>query len=85
MKKVLLGIGSNLGHRASNFNQAIKKLQGLGKVSATSFIYETAPLYETKQPSFLNAALLLETNLSPEQILKHCQDIEKVKKKTAFP
>ena len=78
MKRVFLGIGSNLGHKVLNFNLAIEKLKTLGKVSATSFLYETAPLYETKQPSFLNAALMIETNLSPEEVLSRCQDIEKV-------
>ena len=78
MRKVFLGVGSNIGNRVLNLNEGLSKLKSFGKVSATSFLYETAPMYESNQPSFLNAAVVLETNLSPEEVLDRCQDIELV-------
>lgn len=78
MKKVILGIGSNLGHRVLNFKETISRLNSIGKVSATSFLYETAPMYELNQPAFLNAAIQLETKLSAEEVMYYCQDIELV-------
>ncbi|KAF9467713.1 Dihydropteroate synthase-like protein [Collybia nuda] len=42
----------------------------------TSFLYETAPMYVTDQPSFINCACLIETNLSPVELLKFLKHIE---------
>jgi len=78
MRRVILGIGSNLGNRVANFNTALEKLQVLGKIAQTSFLYQTAPMYELNQPAFLNAAVILETKSSPEEILHKCKDIELV-------
>lgn len=78
MRKVILGVGSNLGNRINNFNVALHQLKSLGKISQTSFLYQTAPMYELNQPSFLNAAVMLETTSSPEEILHKCKDIESV-------
>lgn len=78
MRKVILGVGSNLGNRISNFHDALHQLKSIGKVSQTSFLYQTAPMYELNQPSFLNAAVILETSSSPEEILHKCKDIESV-------
>lgn len=77
-RRAILGIGSNLGNRISNFNNALLRLKEFGKISATSYLYETAPMYETKQPSFLNGAVILETQLSPESLLQKIREIELV-------
>ena len=79
MRRAILGIGSNLGNRILNFNNALLQLKSYGKISATSYLYETAPMYETKQPSFLNGAIILETELSPESLLHRIREIELVK------
>ena len=42
-----------------------------------SLLYETAPMYVTEQPAFLNAAVLGRTDLPPLQLLYHCKQIEK--------
>ena len=47
------------------------------QVSRVSLLYETAPMYVTEQPAFLNAALLARTDLPPLQLLYHCKQIEK--------
>ncbi|KAG6888174.1 hypothetical protein C0995_010122 [Termitomyces sp. Mi166 len=42
----------------------------------TSFMYETSPMYVTDQPSFINCACLLETNIPPLILLRLLQHIE---------
>lgn len=77
MKKVLLGLGSNLGNRVNNLKTAIKELEKYGRVGLTSFMYETDPCYVTEQPSFLNMAVELTTNSSPQDLLAQLKTIEK--------
>lgn len=50
-----LSIGSNLGDRLDNIQSALKLLKRKVAVTNTSFLYETAPMYLTEQPKFLNA------------------------------
>jgi 2-amino-4-hydroxy-6-hydroxymethyldihydropteridine diphosphokinase len=77
-----IALGSNLdspaaGDRAANLNAAIEHLQSLGRVFATSSFHDTAPVGYLDQPRFLNAALLLETNLSPLRLLEGLLEIER--------
>lgn len=44
------------------------------KVEATSFLYQTQPMYVTDQPPFLNAAALVSTTLTPHQLLQHIKE-----------
>ncbi len=72
-------MGTNLGNRLENLQRAIEMLsvrQGI-TVQAVSPIYETAPLGGPKQGPFLNACALLETALTPEELLEKMQEIEK--------
>lgn len=56
-----LGLGTNLGERAGNLNDAVSKLeevsQGAVKVVDTSFMYESEAMYHEDQAKFLNAAV----------------------------
>ncbi|KAJ3319985.1 trifunctional dihydropteroate synthetase [Boothiomyces sp. JEL0866] len=73
-----LAVGSNLGDRHGNIQRAISELRSRNiKVKDTSFLYETAPMYVEDQPKFLNAALLVETKLNPEELLIQLKDIER--------
>ena len=79
MNQVVLGIGSNLGDRLSYLQYAVDMLRRVPKteVLAVSRVYETEPVGEiTEQPAFLNAALLLETDLAPRTVLGVCLGIE---------
>lgn len=78
MSKVVLGLGSNLGDRPAHLQFAADALSRTPKMRllAASRIYETAPVGYTQQPNFLNAALLLETELSPKTVLGVCLGIE---------
>ena len=46
------------------------------RIISTSYLRETAPMYVTDQPSFLNGAIEIETKLSPHALLKRLKDIE---------
>ena len=71
---IFLGIGSNLpssfGDRFANINLAISYLEGNGiKVIKKSSFYET-PSYPNKEnPKFINAVILVETILSPTDLM----------------
>jgi 2-amino-4-hydroxy-6-hydroxymethyldihydropteridine diphosphokinase len=47
-------------------------------VVARSSVYETAPQGEVlDQPDFLNAAVAIETDLEPEELLGLCKEVER--------
>jgi 2-amino-4-hydroxy-6-hydroxymethyldihydropteridine diphosphokinase len=66
-----LGLGSNLGDRAANLDEATRRLGSAAgtAVVARSGVYETPPWGDADQPPFLNAALRIETSLSPLELL----------------
>ncbi|MGE5505373.1 MAG: 2-amino-4-hydroxy-6-hydroxymethyldihydropteridine diphosphokinase [Actinomycetota bacterium] len=76
MATVLLGLGTNLGDRRANLRTALGALGRLGTVEAASRVYETAPLYVTDQPAFLNMAVRLSTSLPPAALLAGLKDME---------
>jgi 2-amino-4-hydroxy-6-hydroxymethyldihydropteridine diphosphokinase len=71
----VIGLGSNLGDRKGHLVDAAARIRELGRVAGTSAIYETSPV-GPPQPDFLNAALRLETELAPEELLRRLLDIE---------
>ena len=78
MATIYLGLGTNLGDKEANLRTAIYKLQErIGKQVSLSSFYETAPWGFESDHSFLNAAIGLETSLSPIEILHITQEIEK--------
>lgn len=76
-QKVYLSLGSNVGRREENLQQAITRLGVLGRVAAVSEFYETEPVEtELDQPWFLNCAVALETELTPGQFLSQVLALE---------
>ncbi|CAO1623423.1 unnamed protein product [Sympodiomycopsis kandeliae] len=73
-----IALGSNLGDRAQNIDDAVRLLSDHPdcRVVDTSFLYDTAPMYYTDQPSFLNGACRIATRLSPDKLLDVTQSIE---------
>jgi 2-amino-4-hydroxy-6-hydroxymethyldihydropteridine diphosphokinase len=73
-----LGLGSNVGDREAHLRAAIELLGDHGvEVEAVSSLYETEPVGEiVDQPSFLNAAIRVRTELDPEPLLDLCKAIE---------
>lgn len=75
-----IALGSNLSSRfgapADNLREAIHRLDDLGTVTAVSRFHETEPVGYTQQPRFLNAVALLETDISPRDLLSGLLAIE---------
>ncbi len=75
-----IALGSNLSSRfgapADNLREAIHRLDDLGTVTAVSRFHDTEPVGYTQQPRFLNAAALLETEVSPLDLLRGLLAIE---------
>jgi len=74
----LLGLGSNVGDRRACLQGAVDALPSVGvRVSAASSVYDTDPVGEvTDQPSFLNACVLVETQLEPLELLDAAKRLE---------
>ena len=76
-KTVYLLLGSNLGDRRTIINAAVNQIEKeLGPVFARSAWYETAAWGNEDQPSFLNIALGLKSDLLPAEILTRTLAIE---------
>ncbi len=78
MAFVYLGIGSNLGDRKANLQEAVKMLNAYESISVAevSSFYETEPVGYEKQGMFLNGALSCKATLDPYEFLKFTQEIE---------
>jgi 2-amino-4-hydroxy-6-hydroxymethyldihydropteridine diphosphokinase len=75
---VFIALGSNQGDRELNLLRAVAEIGRLGasRITALSGFYDTEPVGPVPQENFLNAALRLETGLSPHQLLNELQRIE---------
>lgn len=76
--KAVIGLGTNIGERAENLEQAMHALNLLPntKILKYSSVYETKPYGFAEQSDFLNMALILETNMTPDALLGACLGIE---------
>ena len=85
--KVFLGLGSNLGERQANIERAIELIsERVGEVIRRSSLIETEPWGFESENKFLNGVILCETTLTPRQVLRKTQKIERDmgrKKKTS--
>ncbi len=78
MNTVYLGIGTNIGDKMKNINDAIDAVNHLPEtqVIGISSVYETAPWGYTEQDNFYNVCVKVETSLSPNGMLGACLGIE---------
>lgn len=85
MAEIILALGSNLGDRLQNLQEAVQMLAPEVQVSRLSSVYETEPWGYAEQPQFLNQVLVAETSLDPHGLLVHLKDIEaRLKRETTF-
>ena len=76
--KVFLGLGSNLGDREENIRKAISLIgERVGLVIRQSSLIETEPWGFESENKFLNGVILCETTLTPRQVLRATQKIER--------
>jgi len=73
MHSAAIALGSNLssafGQPADNLRAAVERIGTLGRVTDVSSFLATEPEMYLDQPRFVNAALLLETELSPQELI----------------
>ena len=75
---MFLGLGSNLGDKEQNLQTAIKLIdERVGQVLRQSSFLETEPWGFESENTFLNAVILCETMLSPREVLRLTQQIER--------
>ena len=78
MHQVYLGLGSNLGDREEILRKAIELInQRIGEVLRQSSFIETEPWGFESENKFLNGVILCETTLTPRQLLRATQRIER--------
>ena len=72
-----ISLGSNLGDRSAYIMQAWERLGAFCENRRMSRLYETAPLYVTDQPLFLNAVGEAVCQLDPHDLLSALHAIER--------
>lgn len=78
MAIVYLGLGTNIGNRRGNLVKAAALLaERVGDILALSGFMETEPWGFDSENLFLNAAIKMETPLTPDELLSATQAIER--------
>ncbi len=79
MTLAYVGLGANIGEPRRQIEVAIEEVGKLPRTRRvlTSSLYRSTPLGYADQPEFLNAVVKLDTELTPEALLGHLQEIEK--------
>lgn len=76
MTPVAIALGSNLGDRTGNLQEAARRMaRFIGSLRLSSF-HDTEPVGVASQPRFLNAAAVGETALSARRLLDELLAIE---------
>jgi 2-amino-4-hydroxy-6-hydroxymethyldihydropteridine diphosphokinase len=77
MPRAALGLGSNLGDKRANVARALDLLErGGARVVARSSDYRSEPWGPVAQDWFVNAAVLVETDLPPHELLASGRRVE---------
>lgn len=78
MNSAYLSLGTNLGNKEENLKKAIEMIEErVGHVKAQSAFLPTEPWRFESSNTFLNAAVCVETDLTPFELLKATQTIER--------
>ena len=76
-----IALGSNLasscGSPAETIQAAIGRLRDLGSITARSSLYATEPVGYHEQPAFVNAAVALETERTPDELMRDLLTLER--------
>jgi len=71
-----ISAGTNLGDRAAHLAFGADRLSEQCRILRKSSFFETEPVGYADQPWFLNQVFELETALTPQMLLRFCQEIE---------
>jgi 2-amino-4-hydroxy-6-hydroxymethyldihydropteridine diphosphokinase len=79
MPRAYVGFGANVGDREEAFRRVLDLLRSepAVEVVAVSSLRETDPVGVVDQPRFLNAALAVDTELSPRELLDRLLSVER--------
>jgi 2-amino-4-hydroxy-6-hydroxymethyldihydropteridine diphosphokinase len=70
------GLGSNVGDRAAPLARAVDSLRDRVRVLAVSASHETEPVGGPPQGRYLNAAVVVDTDLAPDALLALARGLE---------
>ncbi|XP_073301338.1 folate synthesis bifunctional protein, mitochondrial isoform X2 [Primulina huaijiensis] len=77
-QEVVVALGSNVGDRLHNFDEALQRMRKSGiHITRHGCLYETKPAYVTDQPHFLNSAIRGMTKHEPHKLLGILKEIER--------
>ena len=83
MHTVYLGRGTNLGDKEANILKAYELIeQRVGQISKRSSLYSTEPWGFKSDNDFVNSVICVETELSPREVLRATQTIERLMGRT---
>jgi dihydroneopterin aldolase/2-amino-4-hydroxy-6-hydroxymethyldihydropteridine diphosphokinase len=76
--RAVLALGSNLGDRRAMVQSAVDALASVPgiRLVAVSALVETEAVGGPRQPDYLNAVVLVDTTLAPQELLGACRRIE---------
>lgn len=75
---IYFGIGTNLGDREANLQEALRLLnERVGEQLVCSSMYRSAPLGFESDNEFANIVVAYQTSYSPEDLLRITQEIER--------
>lgn len=80
LQRCVLALGSNIGDREENLYQGLSLIrEQCGEIERISSIFETSPLPvpHVEQGAFFNLTLILQTSLSPKNLLEELLQIER--------
>ncbi len=75
--RMAIGLGSNLGDRRRHLDEALGALFDLGEIAAVSSYYETGPIGGPEQGDYLNAVVIIETDVDPGRVLEFLLNVER--------
>lgn len=78
MNKAYLGLGTNMGDKEAYLKEACKIISDNPNINIVkiSKVYKTKAWGYTNQDDFLNICIEVDTNLSPEELLEVCHEVE---------
>jgi 2-amino-4-hydroxy-6-hydroxymethyldihydropteridine diphosphokinase len=76
-RRVVVGLGANLGDRLAAMQAAVREIHLALPVEATSRVYATAPVGGPPQGEFLNAAVLVLDDGNPSTLMALLLDVER--------
>jgi len=75
---IFIALGANIGDRDGNLLLAIAEIGKLPgtKITALSSFYDTEPVGYSSQENFLNAAIRIDSQIPPQELLRELSRIE---------